>query len=69
MKFFIVVILVFLFTACMSEPDQKNKLETKPQTSTIFDAQLDSLEKAKGVEQSLEDAVKQREEAMRKQGT
>ena len=69
MKFVIVIMLGFLFTACADQPDQQNKSEEKPQTSTMFDTQLDALEKAKGVEQSLEDAVKEREKAMREQGT
>lgn len=69
MKLFILTMISFLFIACSSESDQNHKTEPEPQNSTLFDVQLDSLEKAKGVEQSLDDAVKEREKAMREQGT
>ena len=68
MKLFIFLLIGVLFVACSSEQDKNYKSEPKPQNSTLFDAQLDSLEKAKGVEQSLDDAVKEREKAMREQG-
>lgn len=53
-----------MLVACSSEKPPK---ENTP--SVIPQAQLDALEKAKGVEKSLQEAVDERDKAMRERGT
>lgn len=66
-----IILSLLLLSACGSDHSSKepeSQKQTTPKKSTAFDAQLDSLEKAKNVEDSLNDAVKQRDKAMSDQG-
>lgn len=62
-------ILLFLFlTACGGQNSEVPEPKQKKTKSKIFDAQLDSLEKAKQLESGLDEAVRKRDKAMSDQG-
>lgn len=65
----IIIVLFFLLTACAGDQNSETT-ESKQQKSksSVFDAQLDSLEKAKQLESDLDEAVKKRDKAMSDQG-
>ena len=48
---------------------QSDRADSSTPLERAIEPQLDALEKAKNVEDSLQDQVKEREEAMRDQGT
>jgi len=57
--------LLLTLLACGSEKPPATKDRATPK---ILDAQIDALDKAKGVEQLLQDQQNERDEAMQKQG-
>lgn len=66
-----IILSLLLLSACSNDHSSKepeSQKQTTPKKSRAFDAQLDSLEKAKNVEDSLNDAVKERDKAMSDQG-
>lgn len=68
MKYLTIITFVILLSSCGSEQAQAPKAEVKEKTSTMFDTQMDALDKAKGVEQSLQEFEQQRREKMEENG-
>ncbi len=68
MKSFLVLLMACLIFSCS---DNKTTDSTSAETSNpniLLNTQIDSLEKAKQVEQSLQEMTEAREEKMRQQG-
>lgn len=61
--------LYFLLSACGGNQNlEETKLKQKKVQNSVFDAQIDSLDKAKQLEGDLDEAVKKRDKAMSDQG-
>lgn len=65
---FVVLLATPLLTACEQKPYQPPVPHTEPDKSAtkLFEPQRDALEKAKGVEKTLEQARQERAEATEK---
>ena len=68
MRFLNILLVVSFMSACTDSETIDESTKEVPQESTLFEAQTDALDKAKSVEQSLQDNVNDRDEEMRKQG-
>ncbi len=58
---------VLLLTACSDKAPEKQKQQDKPNYG-VFKHQMDSLEKAKGLEQQMQQDVKVRDQKLRDMG-
>jgi len=65
----LLLVLSMIFVSSCSEENSVEKANSQPQTpSSLFDTQLEALEKAENVEESLQKVTDARDEEMRKQG-
>ncbi|VAW81767.1 hypothetical protein MNBD_GAMMA14-2450 [hydrothermal vent metagenome] len=63
----IVIACLAGFTLACSSPSDDAENVTEKKTENVWQGQVDTLEKARGVEKTLMDAQKKRDEAMRQQ--
>lgn len=67
MKLLLMLVFLTLTYAC-SESENDAVIQPEQEVESIFETQLDALDKSKEVEGMLEDAVKKRDVEMRNQG-
>ncbi len=65
-RWIVIACLVGFIQACSSPSDDTDNTPEK-KTENVWQGQVDTLEKARGVEKTLMDAQKKRDEAMRQQ--
>lgn len=68
MKLFLVLVMTCLVYACSETETVDATQADVPKMPALLDTQMDALEKAQSVEQSLQEMKKERDDEMRKQG-
>ena len=64
----VIILTVILILGACNQQDSSIKETLQKEPSTIFDTQMESLEKAQGVESSLQGMKDERDQVMQKQG-
>ena len=68
MKLYLTMMLVIFICSCGQESSREVNHASEPKTPSMLDAQIDALEDAKNVEQSMDEMKQARDQVMREQG-
>ena len=61
------VLLIYLSAGCSSNSNDQDSAESADESQSVFQTQIDALDKAKGLEQDMKNAFEQRDREMEDQ--